>query len=119
MPVDRVSMQVQQRGNLPIGHALSVEGCNRLFLGHADLVRHRRLRRGKTSAYDLQTLLSHWPVMGRPSLVLFQAPNDMPCGKDHRTGALLHQQSTAGGGDIRARLAVIGELRTAITASSM
>jgi hypothetical protein len=37
-------VQVQQHGNLPIGHALRVEGCNRLLLGHADLVRYRRLR---------------------------------------------------------------------------
>jgi hypothetical protein len=64
MPVDRVSMQVQQRGNLPIGHALRVEGCNRWLLGHADLLRHLRLRRGKTSAYDSQALPSHRPVLG-------------------------------------------------------
>jgi hypothetical protein len=76
MPVERIPVQVQQRGNLPIGHALSVEGCNRLLLGHADLVRHRRLHLGKTSAYDSRTLPSHWPVLRRPSLVLFQASND-------------------------------------------
>jgi hypothetical protein len=33
MPVDRIRVQVQQRGNLPIGHALSVESCNRLCPG--------------------------------------------------------------------------------------
>jgi len=63
----------QQRGNRPIGEALGVQYRNRLFLGPADLVRHRRLhwvrntqRTNREPSHPTGRLSDapHWPVLG-------------------------------------------------------
>jgi hypothetical protein len=76
MAIDRVSVQLQTPCNLPIQESLRVQLLNYLSVGHADLVRHRRLRRvEKHPGYDSRTP-HHWPVFRRPSLAGFGVPAD-------------------------------------------
>ena len=76
MAIDRVAVQFQTPCNLPIRESLRVQLLNDLSVGHADPVRHRRLRRvEKHPGYDSRTP-HHWPVFRRPSLAGFGVPAD-------------------------------------------
>src|SRR5208337_1094827 len=77
MASDRLPVNAEMSGNVPVGPAASRKCQNCLNFRHLELIRHRtiRLRREpKANGNGQISSSSKWPVLARPSLAGFARP---------------------------------------------
>jgi hypothetical protein len=74
---DRLPVNAEMPGDVPVGPAASRKCQNRLYFGHLELICHRSVRfrrEPKANGNGQISRSSKWPVLPRPSLAGFARP---------------------------------------------
>src|SRR5208337_4244847 len=90
MASDRLPVNAEMSGNVPVGPAASRKCQNCLNFRHLELIRHRtiRLRREpKANGNGQISSSSKWPVLARPSLAGFARPLTVPGDGEEGSGS--------------------------------